>query len=242
MLPIEVRALWDFADPTGSEARFRAAAQEAQGVRAALLRTQVARALGLRGRHEEALALLGHDADHPEPAVAAQVRLETGRVHRSAGDAERAVAACAAAEGLARAHGLDAVRVDALHMLALLAPPAEQAALTEAVLEVARASADPDARAWEASLLHNLGMAHADAGAWPAALTAFEAALAVRRARDEVGPTRVARWMVGWALRHLDRRAEALAVQEDLVAELTAAGESDPYVEEELALLRADTR
>jgi hypothetical protein len=44
--------------------------------------------------------------------------------------------------------------------------------------------------------------------------------------------------MVGWALRNLGRTDEALAVQTALKAELEAAGEEDPYVDEEISLLQ----
>jgi hypothetical protein len=80
-------------------------------------------------------------------------------------------------------------------------------------------------------------MVHADAEDWPAALATFEEALAARERIGEVGTTRVARWMVGWALRNLGRTDEALAVQRALKAELEADGQEDPYVDEELALL-----
>ena len=43
--------------------------------------------------------------------------------------------------------------------------------------------------------------------------------------------------MVAWTLRNLGRTAEALAMQRALKTELTAIGEEDPYVDEELALL-----
>jgi hypothetical protein len=43
--------------------------------------------------------------------------------------------------------------------------------------------------------------------------------------------------MIGWSLRNLGRTGEALAVQTALKAELEAAGEEDPYVDEELAHL-----
>jgi hypothetical protein len=43
--------------------------------------------------------------------------------------------------------------------------------------------------------------------------------------------------MVAWSLRNLGRHDEALAMQRALKADLAAAGASDPYVEEELALL-----
>ena len=127
--------------------------------------------------------------------------------------------------------------MDALHMFALVAPAEDQQRLTEEALAVARGSADASARNWDASLLNNLGMTHADAGDWPAALAAFEEALVARERIGDAGRTRVARWMVGWALRNLGRTDEALAVQTALKAELDAIGEEDPYVDEELALL-----
>lgn len=103
-------------------------------------------------------------------------------------------------------------------------------------LAVAR-SGGPDARRWEASLLNNLGMALHDAGDLEAALTAFEEAVVIREREGDTGKTRVARWMVGWTLRLLGRTGEALAMQRQLESELEAAGEHDPYVDEELALL-----
>jgi tetratricopeptide (TPR) repeat protein len=122
-------------------------------------------------------------------------------------------------------------------MIALVAPAEDQQRLTEEALAVARASTAQAARDWDASLLNNLGMAHTDAGDWPAALAAFEEALAARERIGDAALTRVARWMVGWALRNLGRTEEALAVQTALKAELEAVGEEDPYVDEELRLI-----
>jgi tetratricopeptide (TPR) repeat protein len=122
-------------------------------------------------------------------------------------------------------------------MVALVAPAEEQQRLTAEALAVARASSAQAARDWDASLLNNLGMAHADAGDWSAALAAFEDALAARERIGDAARTRVARWMVGWALRNLGRTEEALAVQTALKAELEAVGEEDPYVDEELRLI-----
>jgi len=122
-------------------------------------------------------------------------------------------------------------------MVALAAPEDEQLALNEAALAVARASTDRRARDWDASLLNNIGMAHADAGDFDAALTAFEQALAARERIGDPATIRVAKWMIGWALRNLGRRDEALAIQRDLKSEFEAAGETDEYVDEELALL-----
>ncbi|MEA2168408.1 MAG: hypothetical protein QOF76_1708 [Solirubrobacteraceae bacterium] len=219
MGPSFVDDLWDFDDPTGSEQRFRSAA--------AVALTQAARALGLLERYDEGHAVL--DAIESDDAeVGVRVLLERGRLLRSAGAPtaepfEHAAAAAGAA-------GLQELRVDALHMLAMLPEaPAEQIAANQAAL------AEAGGTKWEASLLNNLGCAQVDAEDLPAALATFERALAVREARGEERPIQIARWMVGWTLRLLGRTDEALAIQTALKAEV---GDTDPYVDEELALLQ----
>jgi hypothetical protein len=47
---VDVDALWNFNDPAVSEARFREVLVKAQGDDALVLRTQIARTLGLRQR------------------------------------------------------------------------------------------------------------------------------------------------------------------------------------------------
>jgi tetratricopeptide (TPR) repeat protein len=232
--------LWDFDDPAGSEQRLRAAVDVAEGVDRLVLLTQVARALGLQERYDEGHAILD-DLAVGTPEVATRAELERGRLLRSAGEPDTARPHFEAAAETAREAGLEALHVDALHMAALVAPTEDQQRLTEEALAVARGASDEAARRWDASLLNNLGMTHADAGDWPAALAVFEEALAARerqgRSGGDAGRTRVARWTVGWALRNLGRTDEARAVQTALKAELEAAGEKDPYVDEELALL-----
>jgi tetratricopeptide (TPR) repeat protein len=234
-----IEEAWDFEDPAGSEDRLRALLRGADGERALVLRTQLARALGLQRRHEEAQAVLDAVAG-AGPGAEARVRerLERGRLLRSAGDPDRAAPLFAEAAALADPL-FPGLRIDALHMEALVAgSPGEQLERTESALAEARASDDPAARRWVPSLLNNLGMARHDAGDLPGALAAFEEALAVRRERDDPRETQIATWMVGWALRLLGRVDEALAVQTALKAELDAAGTTDPYVDEEIAILR----
>ncbi len=233
---IDPTPLWDFDDPAGSEQRLRSAAEEAVADDRGVLLTQVARALGLQERYDEAHALLD-GLDPLSPDVAARISLERGRLLRSAGTPSQAERHFEEAERVAGDGGLDALRIDALHMRALVADPADQVVLTELALDLAARSDDPRARDWDASLLNNLGMAHADAGDHAAALEAFEAALAARLRIGDPARTRVARWMVAWSLRHLGRDPEALAIQRALRAELAAAGAIDPYVDEEIALL-----
>jgi tetratricopeptide (TPR) repeat protein len=158
-------------------------------------------------------------------------------LYRSAGVPDQARPQLEAAALTAADAGLDALRVDALHMVALVADPSEQLALHEEALAVARASSDQRARDWDASLLNNIGMVHADAGDFQAALASFEEALVARERIGDAARTRVARWMVAWALRNLGRTGEALARQRELKAELDAAGLTDRHVDEEIALL-----
>jgi tetratricopeptide (TPR) repeat protein len=229
--------LWDFDDPSGSEARFRAAAATADAPDRLVLLTQVARALGLQGRYDDGHAVLD-DLAVTDPEVATRVSLERGRLLRSAGAVDESVPHFEAAATSARRSHLEALHVDALHMLALVAPPGEALDRHHDALAVARASSSQEARDWDASLLNNIGMTHAEAEDWGAALAAFEDALEARRRIGDDARTRVARWMVGWALRNLGHREAALEVQTALKAELDAVGEEDPYVDEELALLR----
>ncbi|GAA4709845.1 tetratricopeptide repeat protein [Nocardioides conyzicola] len=230
------RGLWDFEDPARSEQAFRAAADMAEGADRLVLLTQVARALGLQERYDEGHAVLD-DLATGDDEVAARVSLERGRLLRSSGDPEAARPHFDAAEEIAAAAGLDAVRVDAVHMQALVADPADRLAITERALELAVHSRDQAARDWDASLLTNIGMVHADAGDFGEALTSFEHALASRERAGDQDRVRVGRWMVAWALRNLGRTKDALTMQRELKAELDAAGRTDPHVDEELGLL-----
>jgi tetratricopeptide (TPR) repeat protein len=233
---IDPRPLWDFDDPAASEQRFRAAADDADGPQRAAWLTQVARALGLQEQYDEGHAVLD-SLDREDPEVDSRVSLERGRLLRSAGDPEAAVPHFEAAAERARESGLDELLVDALHMAALVADPEDQLAAHERALDAARGSREPRAQDWDASLLNNLGMVHADRGDHAAALVVFEEALEARKRIGEVAQVRVARWMVAWSLRHLGRREEALALQRSLRDELAALGEHDPYVDDEIRLL-----
>ena len=233
---MDLIALWDFDDPAGSEARFRAAAVAADGEERAILLTQVARACGLRGAFAEGHAVLdGVVASSPE--VETRTALERGRLCRSAGSLDEATAWFATAAEAATAGGLEGLEIDALHMIPLCLEGTEQFAATLAAVERARSATTVEGQRWLAPLLNNLGMAHADAGEWNPALVAFEEALAERLKSADATAAFVARWMVAWALRNLGRADEAREAQRRLKADLAAAGQSDPYVEEELALL-----
>src|SRR4051794_6537393 len=233
---IDPRPLWDFDNPAASGERFLDAAERAMEPDRTSWLTQYVRALGLQERYDEAIRMLDQlEAEAPQAAT--YVALERGRLLRSWGRVEESRPHFERAAETARGAGLEALHVDALHMVALAAPPEEQLALNEKALAVAREATDPRARDWDASLLNNIGMTHADAGDFPAALTAFEQALAARERIGDPATIRVARWMVAWAYRNLGRRDEALEIQRALKAELDSVGDTDTYVDEELALL-----
>jgi len=235
-LVIDPRPLWDFDDPAASGERFLDAAEDADEPDRTAWLTQYVRALGLREKYDEATRILdGLASDDPQAAT--YLLLERGRVLRSSGQPELARPRFEAAAAAAERGGLEPLHVDALHMVALVAPADEQLALNRRALEIARAATDPRARDWDASLLNNIGMTHADAGDFDAALAAFEEALAARRRIGDPAEIRIARWMIGWSLRNLGRREEAIAVQRALKAELDDLGDADQYVDEELALL-----
>ena len=233
---IDPRPLWDFDDPASSGERFLDAAEKAQEPERTAWLTQYVRALGLQEKFDEADRILDTLASD-DPQTATYLELERGRVLRSSGRAEESRPHFEAAAATARAAGLEALHIDALHMVALVAPEAEQLALNQRALEVARTATDQRARDWDASLLNNIGMTHADAGDFEAALGSFEEALAARERIGDPATIRVARWMIGWSLRNLGRRDEARAIQQALKAELDEVGATDEYVDEELALL-----
>ena len=234
----ELDELWDFADPAGSQRRLRAAAEAAADpIRAAELSTQIARAVGLQDRFDEAGSLLDavqlDTVNAAEPVVAARLGLERGRLLNSAGRPEDAVPWFV--DALTAAEGADAVflAVDAAHMLAIADPQRSQQ-WTRRGLDLVDGSADPRVGRWRGALHNNLGWDLHDQSRFPDALTHFEAALDAYRATGTAEQVRIARWTVARGLRSVERLDEALAIQQDLKAN----GPPDVYVDEELAELR----
>ena len=73
--PDPAHDLWDFDDPVASEARFREAAAQALSPAREVLLSQVARALGLQQRYDEAHAVLD-GLGEPSPEVGVRRLLE----------------------------------------------------------------------------------------------------------------------------------------------------------------------
>jgi tetratricopeptide (TPR) repeat protein len=231
--------LWDYANPAQTETKFREILpQFPEDEPAALeLLTQIARAQGLQKKFDHAHATLD-DVERKvgEGPSRARVRLllERGRVFNSSGHPERARPLFEQAYEAAKHIGKDFYAVDALHMLAIVAPPAQSLDLNLRAIKFAESSTQERARNWLGSLYNNTGWSYHDLGDYASALAVFEKAEAWQRAQGRVNETRIASWSVARTLRSLKRFEEALSKQITLKEEFESAGESDGYVFEEL--------
>ena len=233
--------LWNFTDPAASELRFRDALAGARGDLGLELETQIARSYSLRKRFADAHAAL--DAVEARLAGAGtrprlRYLLERGRTFNSAGDKAAARPLFVQAWELAKGAGEEYLALDAAHMVAIVDGGEQALQWNIMALALAVEARDNEARRWKAALLNNIGHELNGLGRHREALGYLEQALEAYRERGDQGSIRVARWMVAHTLRLLGRKQEALAMQLELKKELDAAGASDPYVEEEIQLLK----
>jgi tetratricopeptide (TPR) repeat protein len=235
-----LRPLWDFDDLETTEERFRGLLghETSDGRRAEIL-AQLARVQGLRGQFadghrllDEAEALAGSSA-----AANARIQLERGRLHRSSGDAERALPLFESAFAVAVAAGERFLAGDAAHMAALAAPDrAGMLAWTQRGIDLGQEPGDREAGYWLGPLLNNLGWHYYEAGDYDPALDAFQRALETREQFPEQrSQIEIARYAVGKTLRMLGRPAEAAALLEEAVSWTEAEGKPDGWFHEELA-------
>jgi len=164
--------------------------------------------------------------------------LERGRTRNSGGDKAAAIPLFKEAVALGdrdTLRGADFYRVDALHMLGIATPAAEQLDWNRKALAVAEASFDPRARGWAASLDHNIGWSYFDAGDAVTALVYWKKALPIREAQGNAENIRVAKWTIARGYRATGKLDDAERIQRDLMVETERTGENDGYVYEELA-------
>lgn len=246
-MAIDLTTLWDFNKPELSEERFRSAMATASADDALILQTQIARTYGLRGEFAKAQEVLnGLESRIGGAGPEARIRyaLELGRTFASATHPpklqtpqarERGRSAYLHAFQVAKSAKMDDLAIDALHMLAFVdTEPADQLKWGNEALAVVQASSQPAAKKWEASLRNNVGYALHQLGRYDQALAEFERALTLREAGTNARATRIAKWMVAWTLRALNRLDDALELQLRLERECEAAEAPDRYVFEEL--------
>lgn len=231
-------SLWDYNDPASTATKFRAVLPDCttEAERAELL-TQIARTHSLRRQFAEAHQILDEahsliSNSHARPYL--RYLLERGRTFNSAQHKPQASELFLQAWNLARELAEESLAVDAAHMLAMSEPPEKQLEWNLRALAYAEQAVNPAARGWLGSLYNNLGWTYHDTGQSEKALEMFERGLAFRRERGQITETRVAQWCVARCLRSLGRVAEALALQQALLAEHAIHGTQDGYVFEEL--------
>lgn len=236
---LDFDALWDYSDPHKTETKFREILLQIPESNPAYLEllTQIARSQGLQQKFDKAHQTLAQvERRLGDYASRAKIRfyLERGRVFNSAGYSDEARPFFEQALDMAKKLSEDFYAVDALHMLAIVAPPASSLDLNLLAIQFAEASDQEKARGWLGSLYNNTGWSYHGLGDYESALDMFQKAEAARRLKGSVNEIHIAQWCVARTLRSLNRIEEALSKQLTLKAEFEAAGESDGYVFEEL--------
>ena len=237
----QIDTLWNYGDPAGTEAKFRALLPRAQtsghtGYELELL-TQIARAQGLQGKFDSAHETLdGVEARLRETAVpVARVRylLERGRVFNSSGQAGRALPLFIEAAELAERIPHWRLAIDAVHMAALAEPSLEKQVEWNR-RGIAMVLDHPDQRGWLFALYNNLGETFIKLKRYDDALACFRnyVALNVERGQE---PDMFATKDIARCLRLLGDVDEALASIEPVHAKLAAAGTPDGWISEEYA-------
>lgn len=227
----DVRTIWDFSNPAASAEKFIQELKQPHSQNEQIeIWAQIARCYGLQGQFERAHEILDEhwqEAERIGGRALASFLLERGRVFRSSGAVERAY------EFFDRAADSDELdlKLDAMHMQAIVAEPDDAININTEAIAIARAASDNEwARRWAGTLLNNLGWSLFDRGQYADALECFEEGLEERLARGNESQVHHAKWAVARTLRALERYEEALKIQQDL-------DESDGYVCEELAEL-----
>lgn len=185
--------LWDFDDAAATEARLHIELQQGgpyDEIERSELKTQLARAIGLQERYDDAAEMLIGVEAAEAPVVIARVLLESGRILNSAGKGTDAAPLFLRAAEIAGQNGLIFLQVDALHMLAIATPSNAEHWIAQAVA-IAAGSPDERTRRWLISLHNTLGWSHFDAGEFEAAMSEFVTAA---RWADLVGTEQQRTW------------------------------------------------
>lgn len=230
--------LWNFADPAGTETRFREVLADVPADAAAYrleLMTQVARSQGLQGQFDAAHATLDEVdaalAGRDLPAAKVRSLLERGRAYNSAGQPAKALPLFREAFALGQERGLWRFAIDAAHMVAIAEPKADdRIAWNLKCLELV--DRHPEQDRWKYAIYNNLGEAYRAAGRYAEALDSFQKLIAWQQAAGrEVD--RYARVDEAKMLRLTGRPGESLDRMAALQAEL--GEEVDGFVAEERA-------
>ncbi len=240
---IDLRKLWDFNDPAGTEAKFRELLPqfEHDAEYTLEIKTQIARTMGLRGMFEEAHTLLDSvDTELGSELGNARIRslLERGRLLNSAGDPKNAVPLFEEAWKIAKENGNDNLAIDAAHMLAIILPPDRQLEWNLKALSLIEESNDSSVIGWKGPLYNNIGWTYFDQGDPDTALMYFLKDVNFRKEIGDEAGRRIAQWSAARMYRALNRTEDALDLQHRIEKEIEDNNlQKDGYVFEELAEL-----
>jgi tetratricopeptide (TPR) repeat protein len=241
---------WNYNDPAATEIKFKEILAESPGKSLQYilqLQTQIARTNSLRALFDEAHEILDAvEKQLPATPDISTVRyhLERGRTFNSSGKKAEARTQFELTEYTAKDLNEDNYYIDALHMLAIVAPHDEAIGIQEQALIKTEESNNEEAKGWLGPLYNNLGWSYFDAGEYEKALSVFLRSLQWREGKKTAPQIFIAKWCVGRALRALNRNDDALTIQLGLFEESTTTGKPDGYVHEELGelfLLKNDT-
>ena len=237
----DIDALWDYAKPAESEARFREALKTETGDAALEIETQIARTFSMRRDFVRANSMLDAVAARTSGNTAPRVRirylLERGRTLNSSGQFEKAKPLFSDAFQLAQRENEVLLAIDAAHMFGFSKNLDEAMSWNQVAMRLALASELPRAIRWRASIANNMGSTERDRGNLDAAARHFDAALKAHQANGTPLQVRIAWWQVANVKRLQGKLDDALAIQLRLEQEMLAAKEPDEYVYDELAAL-----
>jgi tetratricopeptide (TPR) repeat protein len=230
--------LWNYGDPAATEAKFREILPKASGGYRLELLTQIARTVGLRGRFDEAHAILDSVEKEMTPhqtTVRVRCLLERGRAFNSSKRPDKARPLFVEAWELGVKEDLEFHAIDAAHMVAIVEKGEASLAWHEKAVACAEEAESVHARGWLRSLYNNLGWTYHEMGRYEKALEVHRKCWDLHRAHapDSEG-TWIAKWSVAKQLRMLQRGDEALAMQRELLSEFEKLGKSDGFVFEEI--------
>jgi hypothetical protein len=185
--------LWVSEDAAESELRFHRELEQGgpwDETERQELTTQLARAIALQGRFDEAAALLIELDAESEPVVGVRVLLESGRIMNSSGHPDAAVGLFRHAVEIAASVNAEFLELDALHMLAIV--DADGAGdWTARAVELAESSASDRTKRWLVTLHSNYGWRLLEADELDTALAEFVEAA---RWAELVGTAEQQRW------------------------------------------------
>lgn len=225
-LTLDLRNFWNFGDPAASRTKFEDLLSQGQDDELANeIKCQIGRTYGLEGNFDQAHQLLDSLTIQDDTTLRSWAcwHLEKGRTLNSSGSKQEARPLF---EKAAESQWQD-LRIDALHMLAIVSSGEEALSWNQTALKEASAATMPQARRWVGSLSNNLGWSLHDLERFDEALEVFKTAetfFAEKGGQQH----HIAKWAVARCLRSQSRHEEALEIL------LALDGAADGYVPEEI--------